>query len=188
MVLFLTNQWRNLFLYWQRTMHRNDFEQYLRASWECPPLQWVTTILISLLMILIVAALPTERKMSRLGAVYSLLTCTVSYIMCMSMISSNVAGFTKKMTASVSAPTHSYPRRSNVDWRCYLGHDLCWLLCWPNHYSAVLHLFRSTNISHRIPCIFRHRVDDDCHPSRFDVSPHSTSRGCHVLTFAGCIT
>ncbi|KAJ9489247.1 hypothetical protein VN97_g4028 [Penicillium thymicola] len=46
-------------------------------------------------------ALPAERKMSRLGAVYSLLTCTVSYIMCMSMISSNVAGFTKKMTASV---------------------------------------------------------------------------------------
>ncbi|CAI7641756.1 unnamed protein product [Penicillium viridicatum] len=45
--------------------------------------------------------LPTERKMSRLGAVYSLLTCTVSYIMCMSLISSNVAGFTKKMTASV---------------------------------------------------------------------------------------
>ncbi|CAI7575271.1 hypothetical protein PCG10_007483 [Penicillium crustosum] len=45
--------------------------------------------------------LPTDRKMSRLGAVYSLLTCTVSYIMCMSMISSNVAGFTKKMTASV---------------------------------------------------------------------------------------
>ncbi|KAJ5943087.1 hypothetical protein N7516_003255 [Penicillium verrucosum] len=45
--------------------------------------------------------LPAERKMSRLGAVYSLLTCTVSYIMCMSMISSNVAGFTKKMTASV---------------------------------------------------------------------------------------
>ncbi|KAJ5498726.1 Major facilitator superfamily domain general substrate transporter [Penicillium expansum] len=45
--------------------------------------------------------LPAERKMSRLGAVYSLLTCTVSYIMCMSMISSNIAGFTKKMTASV---------------------------------------------------------------------------------------
>ncbi|KAJ5618838.1 Major facilitator superfamily domain general substrate transporter [Penicillium lagena] len=45
--------------------------------------------------------LPTERKLSRLGAVYSLLTCTVSYIMCMSMISSNIAGFTKKMTVSV---------------------------------------------------------------------------------------
>ncbi|KNG84546.1 putative pantothenate transporter [Aspergillus nomiae NRRL 13137] len=45
--------------------------------------------------------LPTDRKMSRLGAVYSLLTCTVSYIMCMSMISSNIAGFTKKMTVSV---------------------------------------------------------------------------------------
>ncbi|UDD56887.1 hypothetical protein AFCA_013304 [Aspergillus flavus] len=39
--------------------------------------------------------------MSRLGAVYSLLTCTVSYIMCMSLISSNIAGFTKKMTVSV---------------------------------------------------------------------------------------
>ncbi|KIA75774.1 pantothenate transporter [Aspergillus ustus] len=45
--------------------------------------------------------LPAEMKLSRLGAVYSLLTCTVSYIMCMSLISSNVAGFTKKMTASV---------------------------------------------------------------------------------------
>ncbi|KAF7592546.1 hypothetical protein BBP40_012770 [Aspergillus hancockii] len=42
-----------------------------------------------------------DRKMSRLGAVYSLLTCTVSYIMCMSLISSNIAGFTKKMTVSV---------------------------------------------------------------------------------------
>lgn len=169
-------------------MHRNDFEQYLRTGRECPTLQWVTTILIFLLIILIVAALPTERKMSRLGAVYSLLTCTVSYIMCMSMISSNVAGFTKKMTASVSAPTHSCPTRSNVDWRCYLGHDLCWLLRWPNHYAAVLHLFRSTNISHRIPCIFRHRVDDDCHWSRFDVSVQSKYRGCQVLIFAGCIT
>lgn len=39
MVLFLTNQWRSLFLYWQRTMHRNDLEQYLRAGRECPPLQ-----------------------------------------------------------------------------------------------------------------------------------------------------
>ncbi|KAB8230371.1 major facilitator superfamily domain-containing protein [Aspergillus alliaceus] len=45
--------------------------------------------------------LPTDRKMSRLGAVYALLTCTVSYIMCMSLISSNIAGFTKKMTVSV---------------------------------------------------------------------------------------
>ncbi|KAJ5207472.1 Major facilitator superfamily domain general substrate transporter [Penicillium cf. griseofulvum] len=45
--------------------------------------------------------LPAERKLSRLGAVYSRHTCTVSYIMCMSMIASNVAGFTKKMTASV---------------------------------------------------------------------------------------
>ncbi|QQK40289.1 Major facilitator superfamily domain, general substrate transporter [Penicillium digitatum] len=45
--------------------------------------------------------LPAEKKMSRLGAVYSLLTCTVSYIMCISIISSNIAGFTKKMTASV---------------------------------------------------------------------------------------
>ncbi|OGM45391.1 putative pantothenate transporter [Aspergillus bombycis] len=45
--------------------------------------------------------LPADRKMSRLGAVYSLLTCTVSYIMCMSLISSNIAGFTKKMTVSV---------------------------------------------------------------------------------------
>ncbi|KAL4876882.1 major facilitator superfamily domain-containing protein [Aspergillus karnatakaensis] len=45
--------------------------------------------------------LPSEMKLSRLGAVYSLLTCIVSYIMVMSMVSSNVAGFTKKMTASV---------------------------------------------------------------------------------------
>lgn len=162
-------------------MHRNDFEQYLRASWECPTLQWVTTIFISLLIKLTVAALPAERKMSRLGAVYSLLTCTVSYIMCMSMISSNIAGFTKKMTASVSPPTPSYPTRSDAYWLCYLGHDLCWLLCWPNHYAAVLHLFRSTNLSHGIPCIFRHRVDDDCHPSRFDVSVQPKYRGCQVL-------
>ncbi|KAH8705917.1 putative pantothenate transporter [Talaromyces proteolyticus] len=44
--------------------------------------------------------LPTSMKLSRLGAVYSLLTCTVSEIMCMSMISSNIAGFTKKVTVS----------------------------------------------------------------------------------------
>ncbi|KAA8647848.1 uncharacterized protein ATNIH1004_006550 [Aspergillus tanneri] len=58
---------------WKGKMHRDDSEQ----------------------------SLPTDRKMSRLGAVYSLLTCTVSYIMCMSLISSNIAGFTKKMTVSV---------------------------------------------------------------------------------------
>ncbi|KAB8220197.1 major facilitator superfamily domain-containing protein [Aspergillus novoparasiticus] len=56
---------------------------------------------VQLVSVLLAAALPTDRKMSRLGAVYSLLTCTVSYIMCMSLISSNIAGFTKKMTVSV---------------------------------------------------------------------------------------
>ncbi|KAB8071207.1 major facilitator superfamily domain-containing protein [Aspergillus leporis] len=49
----------------------------------------------------LLAALPADHRMSRLGAVYSLLTCTVPYIMCMSFISSNIAGFTKKMTVSV---------------------------------------------------------------------------------------
>ncbi|EKV05348.1 Allantoate permease [Penicillium digitatum PHI26] len=55
--------------------------------------------------------LPAEKKMSRLGAVYSLLTCTVSYIMCISIISSNIAGFTKKMTASffISSEAPTYP-------------------------------------------------------------------------------
>ncbi|KAE8327532.1 major facilitator superfamily domain-containing protein [Aspergillus sergii] len=56
---------------------------------------------VQLVSVLLAVALPTDRKMSRLGAVYSLLTCTVSYIMCMSLISSNIAGFTKKMTVSV---------------------------------------------------------------------------------------
>ncbi|KAE8416448.1 major facilitator superfamily domain-containing protein [Aspergillus pseudocaelatus] len=56
---------------------------------------------VQLVSVLLATALPTDRKMSRLGAVYSLLTCTVSYIMCMSLISSNIAGFTKKMTVSV---------------------------------------------------------------------------------------
>lgn len=46
-------------------------------------------------------ALPVSDKSSRLGGFYILLVNTVTFIMCLSLISSNIAGFTKKATASV---------------------------------------------------------------------------------------
>ena len=49
----------------------------------------------------IVYYVPTSHKLTRLAGVYILLTNTVSYILVMSMISSNFAGMTRRTTVSV---------------------------------------------------------------------------------------
>lgn len=43
---------------------------------------------------------PTSHKLTRLAGVYILFTCTISYIMVMSMVASNFAGMSRKTTVS----------------------------------------------------------------------------------------
>ncbi|KAN0112527.1 putative pantothenate transporter [Hyaloscypha variabilis] len=49
----------------------------------------------------LVDTLPESHRLSRLGAFYILLVNTIPYIMCMSLVSSNIGGFTKKSTCGV---------------------------------------------------------------------------------------
>ncbi|KAH8693888.1 putative pantothenate transporter [Talaromyces proteolyticus] len=49
----------------------------------------------------LVAALPASHAHGRLGAFYVLFVNTIPYIMCMSLLSSNIGGFTKKATVGV---------------------------------------------------------------------------------------
>lgn len=49
----------------------------------------------------LISALPTSMNLSRLAGLYIMYVNTITYIMVMSMISTNVAGFTKKATCGV---------------------------------------------------------------------------------------
>lgn len=49
----------------------------------------------------LVNTLPESHPLSRLGAFYILFVNTITFIMCMSLVSSNIGGFTKKTTVGV---------------------------------------------------------------------------------------
>jgi hypothetical protein len=49
----------------------------------------------------LVNTLPESHPLSRLGAFYILFVNTIPFIMCMSLVSSNIGGFTKKTTVGV---------------------------------------------------------------------------------------
>lgn len=49
---------------------------------------------------LIIYYVPDSQKLTRLGGVYLLFTCTISYIMVMSMVASNFAGMSRKTSVA----------------------------------------------------------------------------------------
>lgn len=49
---------------------------------------------------LLIYYVPESHKLTRLGGVYLLFTCTISYIMAMSLVASNIAGMSRKTTVS----------------------------------------------------------------------------------------
>ncbi|KAJ9137556.1 Pantothenate transporter [Pleurostoma richardsiae] len=61
----------------------------------------IVTNIIVLVGSVLVGTLPDSKAHSRLGAFYVIFVNTVSYGMCMSLVASNVGGFTKKATVAV---------------------------------------------------------------------------------------